>query len=128
MPGPLLEEILVDDIVAAAGASGLIPRPFPPPTLNRVRQRGALRAAVRSLTLPKPAQQLVTSFLAINLSQLVDLPPPAVSRVARFLSHSHRGPATVRLVAPLWYIPLKCSTCHQWLQDSLVCSVCRATD
>ena len=128
MPGPLLEEILVDDLVVAAGASGLIPRPFPPPTLNRIRQRGALRAAVRSLTLPKPAQQIVSSFLAISLRQLVDLPPPAIRRVARFLSHSHRGPATSRLVGPLWYIPLKCSTCHQWLQDSLVCSVCRATD
>ena len=128
MPGPLLEEILVDDLVAAARVFGLIPRRLPPPTISRIQQRGALRAVIPSLGLPKVAQQLVISFLAVNRPQLVDLAPPALGKIAWFLGHSHKGPATVRLVAPLWYFPLKCSTCHQWLRDSIICSVCRATD
>ena len=73
MPGPLLEEILVDDIVAAARVFGLIPRRFSPPTISRIRQRGALRAVIQSLGLPKVAQQTVNFFLATNKLQLVDL-------------------------------------------------------
>ena len=128
MPGPLLGEVLIEDLMSEARVFGLIPRRLPPPTISRLRQRGALRAVVQGLGLPRIAKQVVGHFLAINKLELVDLGQAALGRVARFLSHSHRGPAAVRLVAPIWYFPLRCSTCHQHLSTPWACSVCRAVD
>ena len=127
-PLPLMSEDAVATIVQAARTRGDLPPRLSPTTVTHLRHRDSLRGVVRQLSLPPPATEALCGFLGLYRVQLLDLGNQAHWRITRCLN---RRPyvaeaAVVRVVAPLWYIPLRCRLCRLHLSRKVWrCAVCR---